>query len=118
MAHRVVDAVSSRRAFAALNRSRCRGRSGPVWVVRADAPAGTPEAAGDPVRVAYAVGRPVGGAVARNRLRRRLRALVREIDDRRSLAPGLYLVGATPAATATSADQLRDHLSGALDGLR
>ena len=35
---------------------------------------------GDRVRVAYAIGRPVGPAVVRNRVRRRLRAAVREID--------------------------------------
>jgi ribonuclease P protein component len=43
-------------------------------------------------RVAYAVGRGVGGAVARNRARRRLRAALREHKD--ALRPGAaYLVG-------------------------
>lgn len=114
----VVDAVRSRRAFAALSASRRRGRSGPVWVVRADAPSGTPEASGDPVRVAYAIGRAVGGAVARNRLRRRLRALVRELDGSGALPGGLYLVGAAPEALDRPADALRRHLAGALDGVR
>ena len=118
MPHRVVDAVRSRRAFAALSRSRSRGRSGPVWVVRADVPADAPEASGDPVRIAYAVGRPVGGAVARNRLRRRMRAIVGQLDREGGVRPGLYLVGASPAATSASPAVLRRHLTGALDGAR
>ena len=35
---------------------------------------------GTDVRVAYAIGRRVGPAVVRNRVRRRLRAAVRELD--------------------------------------
>jgi ribonuclease P protein component len=49
-------------------------------------------------QVAFAIGRAVGPAVVRNRLRRQLRALLRE----RSLVPGYYLVGATPAAAGSS----------------
>ena len=50
--------------------------------------------------MAYAIGRAVGPAVTRNRLRRRLRALVavREQD----LPVGLLLIGASPAAAARS----------------
>jgi ribonuclease P protein component len=52
-------------------------------------------------RVAYAVGRHVGPAVRRNRVRRRLRAIVTRLP----LAPGAYLVAATPeAGTASSAE--------------
>jgi ribonuclease P protein component len=114
----VVDAVRTRRAFSALSRSRTRGRSGPLWVVRADPPADVPESAGDPVRVAYAVGRAVGGAVARNRLRRRLRVLVGDLDAAGALSPGLYLVGAGSSATTATPDDLRRHLAGALDRAR
>jgi ribonuclease P protein component len=46
-----------------------------------------------PARVSYAVGRTVGGAVARNRVRRRLRAAVAEHRD--ALVPGrAYLLAA------------------------
>jgi ribonuclease P protein component len=49
-------------------------------------------------RVAFAVARRIGTAVARNRLRRRLRALLaRRAAD---LPPGLYLIGARPAAVS------------------
>ncbi len=46
--------------------------------------------------MAFAVGRAVGPAVVRNRLRRRLRSLLAAAE----LPPGRYLVGARPAAAA------------------
>lgn len=55
--------------------------------------------------MAFAIGRQVGGAVVRNRLRRRLRAVLRSLD----LAPGAYLVGvsvADPSADSLSFAQL------------
>ena len=56
-----------------------------------------PGVPGEPPRVAFAIGRPVGNAVARNRLRRRLRALCREQSA--DFAPGhAYLIGAAPGA--------------------
>ena len=45
-------------------------------------------------QVGYAIGRRCGGAVARNRIRRRLRAAAREVCG--ELEPGAYLVGAEP----------------------
>ena len=52
----------------------------------------------DPPRVAYAVGKSVGGAVERNRVRRRLRASVRGQD----LSPGWgYLIRVNDPAAAT-----------------
>ena len=117
MPPRVVDAVRTRRAFLALGQSRARARSGPVWVVRATPPAGTPEAGGAPVRVAYAIGRTVGGAVVRNRLRRRLRAVVVDHAATGAVPPGLYLVGATAAAVTQPHDRLRDHLARAVEGV-
>jgi ribonuclease P protein component len=52
--------------------------------------------------VAYALGRAIGPAVVRNRLRRRLRVL---LDDS-SLPPGLYLIGAQPGAAQRSSVEL------------
>jgi len=50
-----------------------------------------------PPRVAYAVGKRVGPAVVRNRVRRRLRAVAQA--HRGELRPGgAYLFGAGPAA--------------------
>ena len=44
----------------------------------------------------YAIGRPIGNAVVRNRLRRRLRAIMRTRQN--DLFPGWYLIGVSAAA--------------------
>jgi ribonuclease P protein component len=68
----------------------------------------------DGVRVAYAIGRHVGPAVVRNRVRRRLRAAVREIDrSGAGLAPGAYLIAVQPEAADRTYRELRDDLAGA-----
>ena len=75
--------IRERSSFRALARGR-RRRRGVVMVTCAVVGPGS-----DPPRVAYAVGRGVGGAVVRNRVRRRLRAATRahaaELD--RAAAP-------------------------------
>ena len=83
--------VRDRATFAALRTGR-RGHAGPVRVTW------LPEPGSDrPPRVAFAVGRRVGPAVARNRVRRRLRAAVAELAAH--LEAGAYLVAyrGTPA---------------------
>jgi ribonuclease P protein component len=55
--------------------------------------------------VAYAVGKRVGGAVIRNRLRRRLRAVVADASG--SLVPGAYLVAASPEAADLPYEDLK-----------
>jgi len=63
------------------------------------------------VRVAYAISKPVGSAVVRNRVRRRLRSILAGIDRApRSLPPGVYLVWVRPGAADSSFDELRRHL--------
>jgi len=52
--------------------------------------------------VAYALGRAIGPAVVRNRLRRRLRALLAQS----TLPPGLYLIGAQPSAAQRTSSEL------------
>jgi len=64
--------------------------------------------------VAFAIGRRVGPAVVRNRLRRRLRdEMVRQARAGR-LAPGAYLIGLAPGAVAVDGSTLRSHLRSAL----
>lgn len=70
---------------------------------------------GERPRVAYAVGRRTGNAVARNRLRRRLRALIGEVAG--ELRPGAYLIAAGPAATTLDIGDLRRTLHTALNQL-
>jgi ribonuclease P protein component len=53
--------------------------------------------------VAFAIGRAVGNAVTRNRLRRRLKAILADSD----VPTGLLLIGARPAAVELSFDDLR-----------
>jgi ribonuclease P protein component len=74
-------------------------------VVRAD---------GSDARVAYAVPRKVGTAVVRNRIRRRLRAMITDLDRDGRLDAGLYLVGVRPEAADLDAATLRHHLHRAL----
>jgi ribonuclease P protein component len=71
-----------------------------------------------PPRVAFAVGRSVGGAVVRNRLRRRLRAAVGDAARSGALPPGWYLIGASTAALACDAPSLRATLSQLLAKVR
>ena len=67
---------------------------------------GAPDVTPDmPPRVAYAIGKRVGPAVTRNRVRRRLRACVRQ--HAAALQPGgIYLFGASPAAADAPFAQL------------
>jgi len=93
-------------SFRALARGR-RRRAG-VLEVRT-AVLGAP---GEPPRVAYAVAKSVGGAVDRNRVRRRLREAVR----RQELEPGRgYLIRVVdPAAVGTGLPDLDTTLRGIL----
>jgi len=65
-------------------------------------------------RVAFAIGRAAGNAVTRNRLRRRLRAILATAE----LPSGLLLVGAGPAATELTFDTLRQRVDGLVDAIK
>jgi ribonuclease P protein component len=84
--------IRGRRAFQTLARSGRTVRSETLWCTFLN----DPEAV--PLRVAFAVGRSVGSAVRRNRLRRRLRAAVTIAAGDLRLANGWLLIGAKPAA--------------------
>ena len=102
---RLIWRVRDRATFDALAQARPR-RAGPIRI------RSVPHGPGPPA-VAYAVGRRAGNAVARNRLRRRLRAAVHECGD--LLAPDTaYLVGAHPSAAAMSFAALSEALARAL----
>ena len=88
--------IRERSAFTRLAHEGKRTRAGVLWCTYIPDPAATPP------RVAYALGRAIGPAVARNRLRRRLRAMLSTIE----LPPGLYLIGAQPIAAQRSASEL------------
>ena len=91
---RLIWRIRDRASFRALARAR-RRRRGVLTVT--SVPTGFSD---DPPRVAFAIDKRVGTAVARNRVRRQLRSAVRANADR--LRPGhAYLVGASPASVAT-----------------
>ena len=72
-----------------------------------------------PPRVAYGVGRAVGPAVQRNKIKRRLRAVVRDLEGEGGLAPGpgAYLVSVRPEGRDLSYGELREKVAVAMDRL-
>jgi ribonuclease P protein component len=67
--------------------------------------------------VAFAIPRRVGPAVVRNKIRRRLRAAMVDLDRRSPIRPGAYLLIVHPQDPEPSYDVLRDALSDGLERL-
>jgi ribonuclease P protein component len=61
--------------------------------------------------VAFALGRALGPAVVRNRLRRRLRAACRTLDRTGSMPGGLLLIGANQTALELSFAQIESEMA-------
>lgn len=97
----MIGRIRGRAAFERLRRHGQRIRTTNLWCTFVIDPAG------EPPRVAFAIGRAVGPAVVRNRLRRQLREILRRVG----LPSGWYLVGARPAATTLDAQDLRREVS-------
>jgi ribonuclease P protein component len=94
--------ITDRASFLALRQRGQRARRGPLTVTW------LPPAPGEPVtppRAGFAVGKATGGAVLRNRVRRRLRAALRQLAEEGRLPAGTYLLGGSaPLATLPWAD--------------
>lgn len=84
----MIASIGSRRAFRHLADAGRRTRSETLWCIRLDDPETVPP------RVAFSLGRSVGSAVARNRVRRRLRAILCSLAGSPLLADGWVLIGA------------------------
>jgi len=106
---RTVGRITSRAAFAEVQRGRARGACGPVRATFAPADEAVP---GVFPQVGYAIGRRCGSAVVRNRLRRRARAVVRE--EASSLPRGAFLVRLEPGASSLSPAEFRHDVAEAL----
>lgn len=124
--------IQDQATFRALQAHGIRGRHGSIWITFLPDPApGDPEEAVTipsdsrspilvpgplPPRLAFAIGRHVGHAVERNRLRRRLRAIFADLarEDPGPLQPGAYLVGCRPGADGLTFEELRENVSRAL----
>lgn len=101
-----VGPVRSRKTFEDVRRRGVRGRSGPVQVSFVRQPSWSG------LEFAYAVHRSTGSAVARNRLKRRLRAIVFETAT--TLPTGAYLVRAGSAGAGLGFEELRVAMNEAL----
>jgi ribonuclease P protein component len=66
-----------------------------------------------PPRVAFAIGKKVGSAVRRNRIRRQLRAIVHQ--QAVNLRRGVYLIGVSPGTSETTFAELSSMFARALD---
>ena len=98
-----IASVRGHNAFQELARSRYRARNGPIRVNFNPA-----FGSGECVSVAYAISRKVGGAVERNRCRRRLRSIVAGVAG--DLHPGAYLVGVNVEALGMNFMELQERL--------
>ena len=125
-----VGRLTSKATFAALQRSRRRGASGPVRAVFVPDPIGSAQHSSAPhataphataphatmalpqVRVGYAVSKRCGSAVERNTLRRRMRAVAR--DTAPSLPGGSYLLRLSPEAGSLERARFRADVAKAL----
>jgi ribonuclease P protein component len=105
----VIWRVRDRATFQTLQRDGRRARRGPVTVVYLPA---TPAEVDRPARVAFAINRKVGNAVVRNKVRRRLRAALDEIDRTADggLPAGTYLLAVRPEVTALSYRDLAERV--------
>jgi ribonuclease P protein component len=95
----LIDRIRGRDAFRRLTHDGKRIRRSALWCTWCPDPSTTTTS------VAFALGRALGSAVTRNRLRRRLRAILREMQS--TLPGGQLLIGANPRAVELTFDQLR-----------
>jgi ribonuclease P protein component len=100
----LIDRVRERDAFLRLRRDGVRVRTNSLWC------SFVPDPKLAPPQVAFAIGRAVGSAVQRNRLRRRLRAILATSD----VPPGLYLFGAQRATSERTFDELQQAVTALL----
>lgn len=106
--------IRDRRTFEELRRRGRRARQGPLTVVFLP---DSPTTNVGPPRVSYAIGKKLGGAVVRNRLKRRLRAVVNDVSrsDELPMPSGAYLMIPRSEAISMTHSELSTTVRGALE---
>jgi ribonuclease P protein component len=92
--------LSGRQSFGRIRAEGSRFSHGELWMIW------VADAAANPPRIGYAVGRALGTAVDRNRVRRRLRALMADAARAGRIPGGLYLVGTRSGAVSSPSANL------------
>ena len=108
----MIGRIRERHAFVRLGRHGTRIRRSALWCSWCPDPESTATS------VAFAINRAYGPAVIRNRLRRRLRSILRELDRIEPLPPILLLIGARHPVTEHTFDQLRQELGAMIEQIR
>lgn len=98
----MIAGLSSRRALALLRAEGIKAGKGPLRIQYHPIP-------GSVTRTAFSISRSVGGAVVRNRIRRRIQAVLRDLDrETEDLPPrGDLLIRVTAPLDSWSHAQLR-----------
>ena len=109
----MIARARGRHTFARLTQEGSRVRRSTLWCTWCPQPDPS-----DPTLVAFSIGRALGPAVVRNRLRRRLRAILRELDSVGQLPPVTVLIGATPATIELTFSQLRRNLQELISAIK
>jgi ribonuclease P protein component len=99
--------IRERRAFARFAAEGQRARAGVLWCTFILDPPGITT----PPRVAFALGRALGPAVVRNRVRRQLRVMLQAASSAGTLPSGMFLIGAQPTAASRSFVELQFDLT-------
>jgi len=110
----VIWRLRERSAFGRLSTHGLRARAGVLWCSYI---LDTPDVS-TPPRVAFAVGRAHGPAVVRNRVRRRLRAMLQVASGEGRLPGGEYLIGLRPGGAGQSFAALQADLDQLLSRIR
>lgn len=78
----------------------------------------SPDQIDDPPRLAFSLGKRLGNAVVRNKIRRRVRAIFTELAKEDHLPHGVYLVGMSDAGAHLSYSSLETHLETVLSKIQ
>jgi ribonuclease P protein component len=108
----LIHRIRERSAFERLARDGTRIRRSALWCTWCPDPDSTATC------VAFAFSRAFGPAVHRNRIRRRLRSILTELDREQTLPPGLLLINGRPPLLEHTFDRLRAETADLVTQLR